>query len=150
MLTFIICVWYVWMGACSSANVCKHLSDHGGVSLKSFCSFCFACIQTKQNRSHANHMTVPCAKFSSVFSLQKKIPLEPTGYIIKPFQQLSVCFGREKSSWRITLKGMLACDTFSYAQNSTVSWRPLTFIPRHLGDTTSRKVLWLSNLWPLG
>lgn len=136
------------MTACSSANVLcalspvnnKHLSDHGGISLKSWSGFCFACIHTRQIQSHANHMTVPCAKYSSVFS-QKKNPLEPTGYIIKPFQQLSVCFGREKSSWRITLKGMLACDTFSYAHNSTVSWRPLTFIPRYLGDPASRKVL---------
>lgn len=35
---------------------------------------------------------------------------------MKPFQQLSVCFGCEKSSQRITLKSMLACDILIYGQ----------------------------------
>lgn len=35
---------------------------------------------------------------------------------MKQFQQLSVCFGFEKPSWRITLKSMLAYDTLIYTQ----------------------------------
>lgn len=78
----------------------------------------------------------------------KKMTLwDPREKKTKPFQQLSVCFGCEKSSWVITLKSMLACDIPSNTHSSTVSWRPLIFFPappqgHHIKSS-------LITVWPL-
>lgn len=62
------------------------------------------------------------------------------------FQQLSLCFGCEKSSWRVTLKSVLACDILGYTQVHSESVTPCHFLPR-LGDSSSGEVSQLPDLW---
>lgn len=81
----------------------------------------------------------------------KKLTLwNPQEKKMKPFQQLSVCFGCEKSSWRITLKSTLACDTLSDTHNSTVSRRPLIVFPaspQGHNIKSSLVAVWPLNYW---
>lgn len=61
------------------------------------------------------------------------------------FQQLSLCFGCEKSSRRVTLKSVLACDILGYTLLHSEPVTPRHFLPR-LGDASSGEVSRLPDL----
>lgn len=97
-------------------------------------------------RSHANLMTGLWAEFSCVFPLPKRWPFGThRRKKMKPFQQLSLCFGCEKSSWRIKLKSMLACDTLIH---TTPQWAgdPSSFPVLPQGHNIERR---RTTVWPL-
>lgn len=60
-------------------------------------------------------------------------------------QQLSLCFACEKSSWRVTLKSVLACDILGYTQLHSEPVTPCHFLP-HLGDVSVGEVSQLPDL----
>lgn len=100
----------------------KHLPDYEIFSVNSISSNTYCvCSQARQSFSLMQTLWQHPGPNFAMFSPSKKDDLlKPKGEIMKQFQQLSVCFGCEKSSWRITLKSMLACDTFN--RQTTLQW----------------------------
>lgn len=98
------------------ANTEEHLLGHESINVSSL-SRKTLCVSSgkAEFQSHANLMTAPWAEFSSVFPIQKKMTLwKPWEKKMKPFQQLSLCFGCEKESCSITLKSRLVSDTHTH------------------------------------
>lgn len=60
-------------------------------------------------------------------------------------QQLSLCFACEKSSWRVTLKSVLAADILGHTQLHSEPVTPCHFLPR-LGDVSVGEVSQLPDL----
>lgn len=96
-------------------------------------------LRRRQFQSHANLMT---ARWPNLALFPRSDPREGKR---KAFQQLSLCFGCEKSSRRVTPKSVLACDIQGYTQVHSEPVTPRHFLPR-LGDTSSGKVSQLPDL----
>lgn len=90
-------------------------------------------LRRRQFQSHANLMT---ARWPDLALFPRSDPREGKR---EAFQQLSLCFGCEKSSRRVTLKSVLACDILGYTQLHSEPVTPRHFLPR-LGDVSSGEV----------
>ncbi len=157
----IICVWYVWMGVCISTNVLRH---HSLLWTRSTCRVLKVSVSILLAGTHCARP--PRARQS--FGLMPALWQHPGPNLAlfsplqkrwlfgthrrkkkKPFQQLSVCFGCEKSSWRITLKSMPACDTLKCTQLYSELTTPRLFpVPLQGCNIKSGLItVWPLNYW---
>lgn len=80
-------------------------------------------LRRRQFQSHANLMT---ARWPDLALFPRSDPREGKR---EAFQQLSLCFGCEKSGRRVTLKSVLACDILGYTQLHSEPVTPVIFCP---------------------